>query len=335
MRDRDDPASNSAAQKDQPAFQPAGKHAHKHADWLTRLAPVLFLLLWSTGFPLAKMGLRYASPMALLAWRFGLTVAVLLPLFVILRPPLPRNAAAWRQLIVAGFLIQTMYFGLSYLAFNAGISAGLAALIASLQPLLVSLLAPKLVGEHIALRQWVGLFLGLAGAAGVIVVRSRVEVESLWGVVLITGALFGITAAMFYEKRYGTPQHPVTANLVQYTVGFVTCAPAALWLEHARVQWTGEFVAVLAYLVIGNSLVAISLLLAMSRAGKVSRVASLFLFVPPLAAAMSWLLLGEAMPPLAWVAMAVAALGVFIGASSRAGDGKGESGTARRDEARR
>jgi drug/metabolite transporter (DMT)-like permease len=136
---------------------------------------------------------------------------------------------------------------------------------------------------------------------------------------LITGALFGITAAMFYEKRYGTPQHPVTANLVQYTVGFVTCGPAALLFEHARVQWTGEFVAVLAYLVIGNSLVAISLLLAMSRAGKVSRVASLFLFVPPLAATMSWLLLGEAMPPLAWVAMAVAAVGVFIGASSGSG----------------
>jgi drug/metabolite transporter (DMT)-like permease len=186
--------------------------------------------------------------------------------------------------------------------------------------LLVSLLAPKLVGEHVSLRQWVGLLLGLTGAAGVIVARSRVEVESLTGIMLITGALFGITAAMFYEKRYGTPQHPITANLVQYTVGLVTCGPAALWLENAHVQWTGEFVGVLAYLVIGNSLVAISLLLMMSRVGKVSRVASLFLFVPPLAAAMSWLLLGEAMPPLAWVAMAVSAVGVFIGASSRAGE---------------
>jgi drug/metabolite transporter (DMT)-like permease len=280
--------------------------------WLTRGGPVLFLLLWSAGFPIAKTGLHYAPPLTFLSIRFALSVAVLIVVCLFRRPAWPSNALAWRHLVIVGFLVQVMYFGLSYLSMTAGIATSVVALIVSLQPILVGVLAPKFVGERVGMRRWIGLVLGLIGAAGVIVARGPVQAASLGPVLLAIGALIGITGAMLYEKRYGTTQDAITSNLVQYSVGFVFCAPMAFAFEHAPVQWTGTFIATLAYLVIGNSLIAITLLLAMTRAGKVSHVASLFFFVPPGAAVLSYFVLGEVLPPMAWWAMGVAVLGVAI-----------------------
>jgi drug/metabolite transporter (DMT)-like permease len=280
--------------------------------WLTRGGPVLFLLLWSAGFSIAKIGLQYAPPLTFLSIRFALSVAVLIVVCVFRRPAWPATARAWQHLFVVGFLVQVMYFGLSYLSMTAGIATSVVALIVSLQPILVGVLAPKFVGERVGVRRWIGLVLGLIGAAGVIVARGPVEAASLGPVLLAIGALIGITGAMLYEKRFGSAQDAITSNLVQYSVGFVFCAPMAFAFEHAPVQWNGTLVAALAYLVIGNSLIAITLLLAMTRAGKVSQVASLFFFVPPGAAMISYFVLGEVLPPAAWWAMGVAVLGVAI-----------------------
>jgi drug/metabolite transporter (DMT)-like permease len=285
--------------------------------WLIAAAPAIFLVLWSAGFPIAKIGLRYATPLALLSIRFALSVAVLLVLCAWRRPVWPRGARAWLHLAVTGFLVQVMYFGLSYLSLTAGLSTTVLALVVSLQPILVGVLAPALVAERVSARKWIGLILGLLGAAGVIVARGRVEVQSLSALLLAVGALAGMTAAMLYEKRFGTRQDPLSANLIQYAIGFVVCAPLSVAFETVHVQWTGTFVAVLLYLVIGNSLIAITLLLAMTRAGKVSQVASLFFFVPPGAALMSYALLGEVLSAGAWWAMAVAIVGVAVATTAR------------------
>ncbi len=85
-----------------------------------------------------------------------------------------------------------------------------------------------------------------------------------------------------------------------------------LLTETMEVNWTWEFSAALAYLVIGNSVIAVGLLLAMIRAGDVGKVSALFYLVPPMAAVLAWFLLGEIMPPLAWAGMAVAAVGVYL-----------------------
>jgi drug/metabolite transporter (DMT)-like permease len=285
--------------------------------WLIAAAPAIFLLLWSAGFPVAKIALRYATPLALLSIRFALSVAVLLTLCLWRHPVWPRGAKAWLHLAVTGFLVQVMYFGLSYLSLTAGLSSTALALVVSLQPILVGVLAPALVAEHISARKWLGLLLGLLGAAGVIVAQGRVEVQSWSALLLALGALAGMTAAMLYEKRFGTRQDPLIANLIQYAIGFVVCTPLSFSFETVHIQWTGAFVTALLYLVIGNSLIAVTLLLAMTRAGKVSQVASLFFFVPPGAALMSYALLGEILPTAAWWAMAVAIVGVAIATTAR------------------
>ena len=132
--------------------------------WLAA-APVMFLLLWSAGFGIAKLSLQHAEPLTLLALRYSCVLILLLPLALILRPPLPKNGRAWADIAITGFLIQVVYFGLCYIAFKSGVSASGVAIIVCLQPILVALAAPYTVGEATTRLGWIGLGLGLAGAA--------------------------------------------------------------------------------------------------------------------------------------------------------------------------
>ncbi len=279
--------------------------------WLAA-APAVFLLLWSAGFGVAKLGLQHAAPITLLALRYVLVLVVLAPFALILRPPVPKTWRGWLDIAVVGFLIQVAYFGLCYIAFKSGVSAAGVAIVVCLQPILVALVAPRFVGESVSRMAWVGLGLGLAGAVVVILSRAQVQAENPFGVLLTVGALFGITAGTLYEKRFGVSHHPVTSNMIQYAVGAAFTLPIAWLTEDMHMAWNGEFIAVLAYLVIGNSLLAMSLLLAMIRAGEVSRVSALFYLVPAFSALFAWPLLGEAMPPLAWAGMALAGAGVAM-----------------------
>jgi drug/metabolite transporter (DMT)-like permease len=292
----------------------AGAPSATRSAWF-RLAPFVFVALWCSGFSFIKVGLDDAEPMTYLALRHALALMVLLAIAVVVRPPLPRGPADWGHLAVVGALIQFAYFGLCYFAVRFGVSAGGVALIVSLQPILIGLLAPKLIGERVTTRRWIGLGLGLAGAVLVIVARSAIAAPSALGLLSAAGALLAMTVGTLYEKRFGTPQHPLTANLVQYAVGLAISGPLAFACETMSVAWTREFVIALGYLVVASSLISTTLLLLMVRNGEVSRVSAVFFLVPPGAALAAWLIAGEVMPPLAWAGMALAAAGVAVASS--------------------
>ncbi|MEJ1978573.1 MAG: DMT family transporter [Acetobacteraceae bacterium] len=278
--------------------------------WL-RGAPFVFLLLWSSGFVVLKVGLRYAEPLTFLSLRYLIVIALLVPAALVLRPPRPRGMA-WVHLMVVGLLIQGGYFGLDYLAIELGAPAGTVALISALQPILIGLLAPWLAQETVTRRQWAGLILGLAGSCLVILSRSGVDAASPLSLLCAVGALLGMTFGTLYERRFGGRQHLVTANLVQCGTALVLLLPLAAWFETMRVQVTPGFVVSLGYLVVANSLVSISLLLAMLRAGSAAKVSAWFFLIPPVAAVVAWLVVGEVMPPVGWLGMAIAAAGVAL-----------------------
>jgi len=280
--------------------------------WWLIAAPVIFLFLWSGGYVVAKVGLVYSPPLTLLALRFACVVVLMAVLFVFIRPELPKTAKGWGHLAMVGLLMQTVYFGMSYIAFMNGIAAGTAALIMSLQPILVAIIAPGWSGEHVSIRQWGGLMLALAGTAIVIIARSEVGPAPVLGLVCAAIALAGITSATLWEKRFGVSHHPVTTNLIGYAAGLIGILPFMFWLETPQIDWTWNFAAALAYLVIGNSVIAVGLLLAMIRAGQVSKVSALLFLVPPLSALMAWLVLNEVMPPTAWLGLVMAGAGVFL-----------------------
>ena len=280
--------------------------------WLLRYgAGPLFILLWSSGFIVVRLALRDTDPLTLLAARYAGVEAVLLPMLVLLRPPRPRGAT-WVHLLMVGLLVQAGNFAFINLALAQGLSAGITALIASLQPILVGLLAPSLAGERVSPRRWLGLALGLAGTVIVVLARSAVGGLSLWGLMFAGSALVSMTGGTLYERRYGSLVHPVTANIVQCAVGLAVALPLAWWLEPMRFVPTARLLGSLAYLVLANSIVALSLLLAMIRLGEASRVSALFFLIPPTTAVIAWATLGERVPPFGWVGLAVTAVGVGI-----------------------
>lgn len=268
--------------------------------------------MWSTGYVAAKFGLGYIEPLTFLALRFACVVAIMAALFMILRPPLPKSRAEWMHLAIVGFLLQSMYFGMCYMSFKAGLAVGTLALILSLQPIVVGLVAPRWSGETVGWRRWNGLLLGLTGAVIVIAARSEIAAPSALGFLFAALGLLGITGGSLWEKRYGVSHHPVTSNLIGFAAGFVGVIPFALAFESVGIEWSWQLVASLTYLIIGSSLIGVGLLLAMIRAGDVSRVSALFFLVPPMAAAVAWLLLDEVMPLAAWLGMLVAGAGVFM-----------------------
>src|SRR5690606_2996140 len=195
------------------------------------------------------------------------------------------------------------------------------ALITSQQPILVGLLAPFIAHERVTRTRWIGLALGVIGASVVILSKSPdTGAMSAWATLNAIFALLAISASTLWEKRFGTENHPIVANLVQYTIGFIVVLPLAFLFEPMRVQWDAVGLwAALAYLVICNSIVAITLLLAMIRRGEASRVSALFFLVPPATAVIAFLLLGETIPLLAWPGILLAALGIHLVMRDRPG----------------
>ncbi len=279
---------------------------------LTRIAPWLFLVLWCGGFTVAKIGFTGADPFTLLTIRYGAVVLLLLPFYFFIRPALPAKPMDWLHVAWVGFLIQVVYFGAAWVAMNNGGSAASVALITSLQPILVALSVPYLAGERVSVVRWLGLGLGLFGCVWVIVANNEIKLVSatVFGFAFL--ALIGMTTATVWEKRFGLSHHVIVSSLIQYTVGFLCTLPIAFLTESMQVNFTPAFVFSLTYLVVGNSILAISLLLMMIRQGEVTRVTSLFFLVPPGSAIIALWVLKEPMAPLAWVGMVVAIFGVWL-----------------------
>lgn len=260
---------------------------------MTRYIPFLFVLLWSTGFVGAKFGLINAEAFTILMWRMVFVV----PLFILLviafkRPKLSLRDASIQGLV--GLLIHGFYLGGTFAAIGTGISAGVAALIVSLNPLFVGLLSGLVLKLPISSKQWVSLILGLVGVSIVIIGSSHwAGFFSPAGFGWLTLALFGIVSATLIQKRYASDIDLITGTLYQYIAALAFFSIMAFSLETRQVDWNITFIATLAWLVLVLSLAAILLLMYMIRHGEASRVASYFYLVPPVAAFWGWLFFDE------------------------------------------
>ena len=289
----------------------ASESAATAAFW--RAAPYVFLLLWSGGYTFAKMGLAHIEPLTMLALRYGLAVLALLPFLMRCSTRWPVSARHWGAIAITGFLIQCVYFGLAYLAMKRGMNAGTTAIIMALQPILVAALTPVFTGQRRGgAVLWLGLVLGFAGVL-LVILSGRSLGPSPWiAVLLALAALLGITIATLFEKWHGLKTDPVVGGIVQYVVGFAVLMPAAMLTETMVVDWAPELVISVAYLVIGNSIISISLFIALLQRGDATRISALLYLVPPLAMAVAWAVLGETVTALAFAGFILSAAGVHI-----------------------
>lgn len=196
-------------------------------------------------------------------------------------PPDAKNDERLGQLAFIGFLIQTVYSGTPYLAFINGVAAGTAALVMSLRPILVTIVAMRWSREKTTKAGWVGLCLGLAVTTVVIISRAGIETPPLIGLLLAFLGLGGIALAARWEKRFRLSYDPVKSNLIGYAAGLLRVLPIMIVMDGGTVEWTSVFIAALAYLVVGNSVIVIRLLLMMIRSGEVAKVSALFFLIPP------------------------------------------------------
>ena len=278
---------------------------------LQRVFPGLFVLLWSTGFIGAKLGLPYAEPATFLLYRFGLVLALLLPICWLsgARWPAPRHTL---HMAVAGVLLQAGYLGGVFASLHRGMPAGVSALVTGLQPVFTAALGALLLGERTGPRQWLGLALGLVGVTLVVADRIAVARLELDAILLSLLALASITLGTVWQKRHGAAVDLRTGAAIQFIAAALVMAPFALLLESGEVRWTGEFLFALAWLVLVLSLGAIFLLLYLIRQGAATRVASLFYLVPPTTALIAWPLFGETYTAAAAAGMALGMLAVWL-----------------------
>ena len=278
--------------------------------------PLLFVLLWSTGFLGAKFGLPYAEPLTFLSLRYVLVIALMLAVALAMRAPWPRDRVQVFHIGVTGVLVQAVYLGGVFTAIHLGLAAGVAALVVGLQPLLTALGAGWLLREKVSARQWSGLALGFIGVA--LVVGSKSLQDGLqWDeigvmVIPVIVALIAITLGTLYQKRFCPGFDLRTGSVIQFVPSLILTAFLAWRTETMQVDWTGEFVFALGWLVLVLSLGAISLLNLLIRSGSAVNVASLFYLTPPTTALLAWLLFDETLTGFALIGMAIAVLGVWL-----------------------
>ena len=283
---------------------------------LERYAPALFVFLWSTGFIGAKYIVPYAEPFTFLTIRYVLAAAILFAIAYAFKQPLKLNREQFKASFAVGMLLHVIYIGGVFYAVSLGVSAGISAVIVSIQPVLVSLLAVPLLGERLRWVQVVGLFLGVAGIALLLLPKvfqgDYTASTSLVGIFICVIALLGTSGGYLVQKKMGSDIPFLSGTGAQYAVSAIAFAVLSFATEEQIIEWVPAFLFGLAWIVLMLSIASIVLLYGMLRTGSASKVSSLYYLVPPVAAIQAYFLFGEVIGFVGIIGMALAAIGVVL-----------------------
>jgi drug/metabolite transporter (DMT)-like permease len=278
---------------------------------MSRVLPLLFVFLWSTGFIGAKYGLPHAEPLTFLLVRYCAVIALMGIIAIATRAPWPTTPKQWFHIGVSGILVHAIYLGGVFTGISKGFPAGLASLVVGLQPLLTAFAAGWMLKEKVVPRQWLGLVLGLIGTA--LVLSGRIKGGfGLEGLAPVLLALVGITFGTLYQKRFCAGLDWRTGSVAQFIPTAIVTFITALFTEQFRIEFVPSFVFALSWLVLVLSIGAISLLNYLLRKGTAVNVASLFYLVPASTALIALLLFDETLSAMALIGMAIAILGVYL-----------------------
>ena len=275
-----------------------------------RAAPAIFVVLWSTGFVGTKYVIRNADPLTYLAIRMAIVVVLMALICVIVRPVWPSGREIGHS-IVAGILVHGFYLGGTAVAISLSIPAGLSALMPGLQPILMSTIANRWLGERVTPLQWGGLLLGLVGVA--LIMHDRpMSGQAGWGWLASTVSLVSITMGTLYQRRYCGRIDWRSGNLVQYVAVTIFFTIGAFLFEQRVVHWTAEFILATMWLAVVLSIGSIGLLYWLIRHQAATSVASLFYLVPAVTSVMAYVLFDERLDAVAIAGMVGCAVAVVL-----------------------
>lgn len=284
---------------------------------LERFAPALFVLLWSTGWIVAKYAAPHADPLIFLSVRFALSLVSFFVFCRLTGAVFPRDLAGYGRAIWSGLFLHGLYLGGLWWAIAEGVPASLSGLIAALQPLLTAMAAAVLLGERLSPVQKLGLglgFLGLAVAigpkflgldpAGLAHVALPLAVNLL--------SMVSVTYGTIYQKRRLQSGDIRAIATLQYAGGMIVTVPLVFLLGESRFDMSGPLLLNMGWSVYGLSMGAIGLLLYLIRRGQVSRAATLIYLVPPVVAMEAALLFDEPLTPAMLLGTAIVVVGVYL-----------------------
>lgn len=283
---------------------------------LLRLAPAIFVLLWSTGWLAARAAMPYSEPLTFLTLRYVLAALVLAGICAAMSVEWPRDRKAICHALASGVPLHAMYFAGVWWSVMHGLPVAISGLVSALQPILTAMLAPYLANERITRAQWAGVVLGFIGIAMVLSPALAALPPGKLSAVLVPLSvnvlgMVGVTLGTFYNKRLVTGDlRAVTA--LQNVGAAAATLPFAFATETMHIVWNVQTVLTMAWVVLGMSIGAVGLLLLLIRNGAVSRAAALIYLMPPLVALQAVMILDETLTPLQVVGMGVTALGVAL-----------------------
>ncbi|HSO45689.1 MAG TPA: DMT family transporter [Rhodoferax sp.] len=273
--------------------------------------PAVFVLIWSTGFIVARYGMPHAPPFKFLVIRYALSIICFMLWIVLARVKWPSHRAQWLHLAVTGIFMHAGYLGGVWAAVKLGMGSGLSSLIVGLQPVLTALWLAA-TGYRIVPRQWLGLVLGFIGLVMVVSRKFGAGGEANWlNMSLIVGALFSITIGTLYQKRFVTSCDVRSANTVQLGAALLVTLPLAA-LELEAIMWNAELVGAIAWSVLALTLGGSSLLYLLIQKGAAASVTSLMYLVPPVTAFIAWILFAEPITLTTVLGTLLTALGVAL-----------------------
>jgi len=276
--------------------------------------PLMFILMWSSGYVVGKLALPFVGPFTLLFIRFASAALVLLCVALATRAPWPQTRAQAGHLVVVGLLIQVLQFASLYIGLDLGVPTGIAALIVGTMPVLTALGATRFLGEKVSGVEWIGLVGGLAGVALVVweQLASARAAASLTAYLCVVLALAGISAGSLYQKKFCAGMDLRTGGCIQLGTAAVVMFFLAEHYEALHVQWTPTLLFASTWLSLVNSIGAISILFVLMRNGEASKVAGLFHLIPAVTALMGFVFLGERFSALNALGFAITAAAVYV-----------------------
>ena len=282
----------------------------RNQAWINAM-PWLFVLIWSTGFIVARYGMPNSPPFTFLLWRYIFSIVCFVLWVKWAHVPWPQGRGQWWHLAVTGVLMHAGYLGGVWAAVKVGMGAGLTALIVGLQPVITAIwLSAR--GGHVTRRQWQGLALGFVGLAMVVSRKLEGGIEvTPWSLTMITMALASITTGTLYQKRFVQPCDVRSANAVQLMAAYLVTLPLAL-MESEPALWNAEMTWAMVWAVLVLTLGGSSLFYILIQRGAAASVTSLLYLVPPTTAVMAWTLFNEPITLVTLAGIVVTAVGVSL-----------------------
>lgn len=272
------------------------------------IIPVLFILLWSSGYIFVEKGLQDNDPLTFLTIRLGLAWFTVFIIFLVQGAKWPKSMNEWLHMAVAGVFLQVVYLGFFFIALAQNMPAGILAIILGAQPIAIALL----YRESLTLAQNTGLFIGLLGLA--LTVSDSLFTGSITtlGIIAAFMALAGISIGTILQKKYCSHVPLSTNMMVQFLVSAIILAFVYFCCTTAPLKWTINFAIALSWVTFVMSVGAFFLFYFLLQKGKAARVTSLLYCVPPVTATMDYLVLHHELPLTSIIGMIIVVLSLIL-----------------------